>query len=305
MPANLTPQYREADERYRRAITNEEKHAALKDMIALLPKHKGTEKMFADLKKKLSVLEKEMKSKPKTASSRRERMFNIPKQGAGQIAMLGSANSGKSSLFVALTGADSVIAEWPFSTQQPVVGMIAYENIQFQLIDMPPMILENTEPWEWGILRNADLVLALFESNDSDSQIPILKQELEKYGISKVIWIATKIDLLPDGPIPHFETKTLYVSAEQLVGLDEINQAIFENLEIVRVYTKQPGKEADFNDPVILKKGAILIDAAVHLHKDFAENLTFARLWNKTMEGIRVARDHVLEDGDIVEFHTK
>lgn len=306
MPANLTPQYKEAEERYRAAITNEEKHVALKDMIALLPKHKGTEKMFADLKKKLSQLEKEMKSKPKTTASRRERMFNIPKQGAGQIGLLGAANVGKSSLFVALTGADSIIADWPYSTSHPVVGMIPFENIQFQLVDMPPMISEHTEPWQWGILRNADVVLALFSAaGDSDLQIAALEEELERYNLHKVIWVATKIDLLPDGVMPGFQIDALYTSANQLVGLDEVNRAIFDKLEIVRVYTKQPGGEADMSDPVILKKGAVLLDAAHHLHKDFAENLTFARLWNSQLEGIRVARDHVLADGDVVEFHTK
>lgn len=305
MPANLTPQYREAEERYRKAITNEEKHAALKEMIALLPKHKHTEKMFADLKKKLSVLEREMKSKPKSVSSRREKMFNIPKQGAGQIALLGAPNTGKSSLFVALTGADSVIAEWPYSTQQPVVGMIPFENIQFQLVDMPPMIDENTEPWQWGILRNADLVLALFEASSAQDQIPRIKLELERYSLDKILWVAAKMDLLANGIMPTYEVDSLFVSADQLIGLDELTRAIFTNLNIIRVYTKQPGKEADFSDPVILKRGSVLIDAAVHLHKDFAENLTFARLWNKANEGIRVARDYLLVDGDVVEFHTR
>lgn len=306
MPANLTPQYREAEERFRSAITNEEKYAALKEMIALLPKHKGTEKIFADLKKKLSQLEREMKSKPKTAASRRERMFNISKQGAGQIGLLGAANVGKSSLFTALTGAESAIAEWPYSTPHPVVGMIPFENIQFQLIDMPPMISEHTEPWQWGILRNADAVLATFSVIENhNSQITALKEEIDKYKLHKIIWITTKIDLLPDGVMPGFEIDALYTSANQLVGLDDVNRAIFDALEIVRVYTKQPGSEADMSDPVILKRGAVLLDAAYHLHKDFAENLKYARLWNSQIDGIRIARDHVLEDGDVVEFHTK
>ena len=306
MPANLTPQYKEAEQHYREAITSEEKHTALKEMIALLPKHKGTEKIYADLKKRLSQLEKQMKRKPKTATSRRERMFNIPKQGAGQIGLLGAVNSGKSSLFYALTGADAVIASWPYSTSHPVVGMIGFENIQFQLVDMPPMIAEHTEPWQWGILRNADLVLALFSAvDDPEKQIAELKEEIDKYHLHKVIWVATKIDKLPDGQIPRFPVDALYTAAEQLVGLEDLTLQIFAKLQIIRVYTKHPGSEPDMNDPVILKKGAVLLDAAAHLHKDFAEKLTYARLWNSGNDGIRVARDHVLTDGDIVEFHIK
>lgn len=306
MPANLTPQYLEAEQRYKEALTNEEKHAALKEMIALLPKHKGTEKIFADLKKRLSQLEREMRSKPKSPVSRRERMFNIPKQGAGQIGLLGAANSGKSSLFVALTGADSVIASWPYSTPHPVVGMIEFENIQFQLIDMPPMISEHTEPWQWGILRNTDLVLALFSAIDApEKQIAEIKEEIERYRLNKVIWVATKIDKLSDGQIPHYPVDALYTAAERLIGLEELNRKIFNRLEIVRVYTKQPGREPDLKDPVILKKGAVLLDAAAHLHKDFAEKLTYARLWNAQSDGIRVARDHLLADGDIVELHIR
>jgi ribosome-interacting GTPase 1 len=306
MPANLTPQYKEAWQRYREAITNEEKLTTLREMFALLPKHKGTEKIQGDLRKKISRLEKEMKQKPKTATSRREQMYNIPKQGAGQIGLLGAANSGKSSLFYALTGADSVIAEWPYSTPHPVVGMIQFENIQFQLIDMPPMIREHTEPWQWGILRTADLVLATFcTGNDAEKQIADLKEEITKYKLRKVIWVATKIDNLPDGQIPRYSVKTLHTAADQLVGLDELTREIFDRLEIVRIYTKQPGKEADLKAPVLLKKGSVLLDAAYHLHKDFAENLTYARLWNSESNGIRVARDHVMTDGDIVEFHVR
>lgn len=306
MPANLTPQYKEAEQRYREAITNEEKLTALKEMMSLLPKHKGTEKIQADLKKKISRLEKEMKQKPKTATSRREQMYNIPKQGAGQIGLLGTANSGKSSLFYALTGADSVIAEWPYSTPHPVIGMIQFENIQFQLVDMPPMISEHTEPWQWGILRTADLVLATFcAGKNAEKRIADLKQEIEKYKLRKIIWVATKIDRLPDGQMPHYSVKALYTAAEQLVGLDELTRQIFDRLEIVRIYTKQPGKEPDLKDPVLLKKGSVLMDAAYHLHKDFAEKLKYARLWNSEHKGIRVAHDHVMSDGDIVEFHIR
>jgi ribosome-interacting GTPase 1 len=298
--------YREAEQRYRKAITNEEKLTALREMYALLPKHKGTEKMQADLKKKISRLEKEITHKPKGPTSRRESMYNIPKQGAGQIGLLGAANSGKSTLFYALTGADSVIASWPYSTPHPVVGMIAFENIQFQLIDMPPMIGEHTDPWQWGIIRNADIVLALFGADeDAEKHIADLKEEIEKYSLGSLIWIATKMDKLPDGQMPHFPVDAMFTAADQLVGLEELTLKIFEELQIVRIYTKHPGKEPDMNDPVLLKKGSVLMDAAHHLHKDFAEKLKYARLWNADHEGLRVARDHVMADGDIVEFHIR
>lgn len=306
MPANLTPEYREAERRFREAVTDKEKLEALKEMLAKLPKHKGTEKIQADLRKKISRQEKEMRQKPKTATSRKERAYNVPKQGAGQIGLLGAANVGKSSIFYALTGADAVIASWPYSTPQPEVGMIPFENIQFQLVDMPPMIDENTEPWQWGILRTADIVLAVFSASaEPEAQIKALREQIEKYRLEKIIWVANKIDKLPDGSIPKFSQDAIYAAAGQLVGLRELTRKIFETLEIVRVYTKEPGKDPDFSDPVILKKGSVLMDAARHLHKDFARNLKYARLWNKENEGIRVAQDYQLQDEDTVEFHIK
>jgi uncharacterized protein len=174
------------------------------------------------------------------------------------------------------------------------------------LIDMPPMIREHTEPWQWGILRNADLVLALFSAGkDVHDQIKALKKEVENYKLARVLWVATKIDKFPDGQIPHFPVKAILTASDQLLGFDELKKEIFDSLDIVRIYTKQPGKEPDFGDPVLLKKGSVLLDAAYHLHKDFAEKLKYARLWNSESQGIRVARDHLMQDGDVVEFHIR
>ncbi|MFN3699510.1 MAG: GTPase, partial [Dictyoglomus sp.] len=165
MPANLPPQYFEAEKRFREAKTIEEKIQALKEMLAILPKHKGTDKMKADLRRKLSQLMEEAEKRSKKGGGRS--LEYIEKEGAGQVLLLGPPNTGKSLFFKFVTGVESFVADYPFSTINPVVGMMPFENIQIQIIDLPPL-WENSESWIYNLVRNADLVL-VFLSMDLDS----------------------------------------------------------------------------------------------------------------------------------------
>lgn len=318
MPANLTPQYLEADKRFKQAKTNEEKIACLQEMMALIPKHKGTEKMRADMKSRLSKL---MKQKDKKSGTHRAVWYHFEKQGAGQVAIFGTVNTGKSSIVKILTGCQTEVAPYPFTTTVPITGMLIYEDVQIQLIDTPPMT-EDSPPWLFHILRTADSMVWIIDVSADDlletTELVIKKlQEANLYPSAenpavnrKLIFIANKIDQ-PNARfgleilkelIPN--TSFIEVSVNHAQGLEDLKTRIFESLEVIRVYTKPQGKQPDLTDPVILKKGSSVLDAAHNLHKEFAVKLRYARLWdNKEHNGQMVERNYILKDRDIIEFH--
>jgi ribosome-interacting GTPase 1 len=337
MPANLTPQYLEADKRFKQAKTADEKIACLQEMMALIPKHKGTEKMRADMKTRLSKL---LKQKGQKSQTRRSVWYHFEKQGAGQVAIFGAANVGKSSIVKLLTNAHTEIAPYPFTTTTPLAGMMIYEDVQIQLIDTPPLT-DDSPPWLFHIIRTADssvwiidvsaddLLEAteicirrlkdanLFTSLDNSIQkenntmdTSANEKEQSEVLVRPMIIIANKSDeanalfgveiikeLLPD-------TALLSVSTKTFNGLEELKIKIFESLEVIRVYTKPQGKQPDLTDPVIMKKGGTVLDAAKTLHKEFAAKLKYARLWdNNVHNGQMVEKHYVLKDKDIIEFH--
>jgi len=318
MPANLTPQYLGADKRFKQAKTSEEKIACLQEMYALIPKHKGTEKMRADIKTRLSKL---MKQKGQKSQTHHAVWYHFEKQGAGQVAVFGVPNVGKSSIVKILTGCQTEVASYPFTTTAPITGMLIYEDVQIQLIDTPPLT-EDSPPWLFHILRTADSVVWVIDVSSDDllesTELCIgrLKEtnlyptaenpSLEK----KLMIVANKCDesnalfgleilkeLVGDMSI-------LQVSVKKGIGLEDLKTKIFESLGVIRVYTKPKGKEPDLTDPVILKKGSTVLDSAKTLHKDFAAKLKYARLWDKEkFSGQMVERTHILKDKDIIEFH--
>ena len=312
MPANLTPEYLSAEQDYRRAQTHQEKMAALERMLSSLPKHKGTEKLYADLKRKLSQARKEAQKK---GGSHAAPFWQVKREGAGQVALAGPPNSGKSSLVRALTHAQPEVADYPFTTHAPAPGMMRFENVQIQLVDLPAASPEFHEPWLPQVLRPADFSALVIDPNDPDvlGETEFLLGLLDSWRIaSPRILVGNKIDL--DGARENFTAiQDLYpgrfrcvgVSAETGENLDGFARAIFDSLGIVRVYTKPPGKKADLSAPYVLRRGQTVLDAAAHVHRDFAEHLKFARLFHasREMEGRMVERSHVVEDEDILEFH--
>lgn len=318
MPANLTPQYLEADKRFKQAKTNEEKIACLQEMYSVIPKHKGTEKMRADIKTRLSKL---MKQKGKKSQTHRAVWYHFERQGAGQVAIFGVPNVGKSSIVKLLTGCQTEVASYPFTTTIPITGMLIYEDVQIQLIDTPP-VTADSPPWLFHILRTADSFIWVIDTSDDDlvENTELCIKQLQKTNLypsqenptvdKKIIIVANKSDqssslfgleilkeMIPDKPI-------LQASCLSGVGLEDLKVKIFESLDVIRVYTKPQGKQPDLTDPVIMKKGGTVMDAAKTLHKEFAEKLNYARLWdNDKYNGQRVDRYYVLKDKDIIEFH--
>jgi ribosome-interacting GTPase 1 len=332
MPANLSPQYLEAEQRYRKAKSNPEKMEALEIMLTLIPKHKGTEKLQAQIKKRISKL-KEASGKKK-AISREAELSHIKREGAAQLALSGLPNVGKSSILAKLSSASPEIAPYPFTTRLPMPGMVMFENIQFQLIDLPPLSQEFTEPWVFALMKQSDLLLIVIDLNEDPAEqmaatLAILKsikilpleigsasQEMqaiqgEKFHVKKSLIVANKNDVdIAEISMEYLKEQyqgrfpMLAVSTKQGDLLEDLKKNIFTLLEIIRIYSKLPGKDPNFSAPFILKKGSTIRDIARLVHKDFVDRLKFARIWGKeTFQGQRVHQDFIVHDGDVVELH--
>jgi len=329
MPANLTPQYREAERRYREAKSNEEKLEALREMMALLPKHKGTDKLQADLKHRISKLEEEGEH-PRQGGAHHFDPGHVRREGAGQWVLLGAPNAGKSALLRALTHAHPEIAAYPFTTRAPQPGMMPFEDLQVQLVDTPAVTAQHLEPYMANLVHAADGVVLVGDvtAKNLEASAAALDSLLERARVwpaSKplppgappfllhrpVLAVANKCDLDFDGGLAPRAREQLgmdlpffAVSAEQGMGLDDLRRALFVELRRIRIYAKEPGKKPDLARPFVLRHGATVQDLALHVHKDIAARLKYAWLWGSAkFEGQQVDRDHVLNDRDVVELH--
>jgi ribosome-interacting GTPase 1 len=325
MPANLPPQYFDAEKNFREAKDPLEKIAALEEMLAIMPKHKGTDHLRAELRARIAKL---TQLAAKKSGARRASMV-IEKEGAAQVAVIGLPNAGKSQLVSSITNASPTIAEYPFSTHSATPGMMEFENIKIQLIDTPPLVPQAIDFWLPPMLRRADALLIILDLADAplEQMIAIIAQ-LEKMRIvigdaaagddaeftvwhQKALIVGNKFD--QDKASQNYEAlKAKYggqfpiipISARGGTGLEELKSKIYEVLNIIRVYTKAPGKKPDFTDPIVVDRGSTLEDAAAEVHKDFAAKMKYARIWGSGKhDGVMAKRDHILEDGDIIELH--
>lgn len=325
MPANLTPEYLEAEQRFKSAKTTEEKIEALEEMYSTIPKHKGTEKMQAEIKRRLSKLRTAQAKRP---ARRVDAMHRVDKEGAGQVALAGPPNSGKSALLRRLTHATPEVAEYPFTTRLPIPGMLQFEDVQIQLVDLPPVHPDFHESWLYQVIRNADAVLLVVDLSDpdlledSDTALEELRKAKVELGsgplpeapgwmAKKTLLIGNKLDA-PDAKDALEILRELYgarfpilpVSAESGEGLEEMGRALFDLLELVRVYTKIPGKKLEPTAPYVLKRGTRLMNLAALVHHDFVTQLKYARVWGHgRFEGQMVNREYLLEDRDVIELH--
>jgi ribosome-interacting GTPase 1 len=327
MPANLPPEYFEVEKRYREAKAPAERIEALQEMLAIIPKHKGTDKLRAGFRRRLSKLKSQQQSKK--ATSRRDTGYRIDREGAGQIVLIGPPNVGKSALVAALTKATPEVADFPHTTRIPTPGMMPFENIQIQLIDTPPMTKEYMEPWLPDIIRRADVVLLVVDVTTDPVQhleetVALLEEKriaplrLASLYDGKNGWtlrpvqvVANKNDnasaeenFLIFKALLEDDWPVVAVSAATGRNFGELKQTLFERLEIIRVYTKARGKAPEHSAPFVLKKGATVGDLAGKIHKEFVEKFKFAKVWGDTVyDGQMIQRDYVLQDGDVVELH--
>ena len=297
-------------------------------MLAIVPHHKGTDKLIGQLRKRLSQHKEEAKRRPST--SRIIDPFVVKKEGAAQVILAGLPNGGKSQILASLTNALPTIADYPFTTRLPLPGMMKFENIQIQMVDTPPLMDEYAESGLFNLIRQAEaLVIVLDLAEDCRTQIELVVEELNRRGVrilekgeekkaegglfyKKAVMAGNKADLHAAQAhcrklLEEFSGiyPVLCISAKENLNLDELKKDIFSILDMVRVYTKAPGKSADLQDPVILPRGSTILNFAAQIHKDFAQKLKFARIWGKEKyNGQMVQRDHLLKDGDIIELHT-
>ncbi len=319
MPANLTPQYHEAEEKFKEAETPEEKAAALKEMLSTIPKHKGTEKLQADIKRRLAALKKESQKKKARSTFN---PFHVEKQGAGQVVLAGYPNVGKSTLVASLTRARTRVADYPFSTTVPIAGMMPYEDILIQLVDTPPITEEVVPPGILMTYRGGDALLIVIDVHTGaclEQLEGCLGFLTEKRVISgpgeppgprtlPYLILANKADL--PGSAENMEVLRELRPDVKLVSLssrDEPQEAlknkIFAMLDVVRIYSKTPGKPPDMEKPFTLKRGGTVLDFANAVHREFPERLKNALVWGSSrFDGQAVPRDYVLQDRDIVEL---
>ena len=323
MPANLTPEFKKARERLRTASSPEEKLAALEEMLATIPKHKGTDKMQADIKRRIAKLRESSAGK----KGHRSGYDHIPKEGAGQVVLVGAPNGGKSSLLAALTNAKPEVADYPFSTQAPAPGMMVFEDVSIQLVDLPPLTREYTEGWVYGLIRGADLVLLVVDAGELALAPDRIEELLGLLEERHVVLIAdgeptgedertrripccvvlAKADLVGDEAafgVDGCPYRCVAVSAATGARLDALRRELFDALRIVRVYTKLPGRKPDMEEPYTLPVDSTVLDAVRTVHRDFVDQLKYVRIWGSgRFDGQQVPSDHRLEDGDIIEIH--
>jgi ribosome-interacting GTPase 1 len=339
MPANLSPEYKAAEAAFRTARDPRERLEWMREMLRTIPKHKGTDHLQADIKRRIKELSDELEA-PRKGAARTGPALVVRPEGAGQIALLGPPNSGKSALHARLTASHAHVADYPFTTQYPEPGMLPFEDIHFQLVDLPAVSLEHPVPWLAGALQTADACLLVVDLSDPDcvGEVQVLHDILRENRITlsarwepeqkagpagknaddpfalelPALLLANKADRMDrvETELAVFMELTeiaypaLAVSATTGRGLGDLGPWLFRNLGVVRVYTKTPGHPPDKDRPFTLRRGQTVEDVARLVHRDLAHSLRYARVWGKTgFDGQQIGRGHVMGDGDVVELH--
>ncbi len=385
MVTNLPAEAKAKFIKYMDAKTPEEKLKALEEFLSYVPKHKGTENLVRWARKRMAELREEINERKRKSMLGGTYSFFVEKEGAAQIILVGYTKSGKSSILKSLTNANVEISEIPYTTKYPAVGMLPYEDIQFQLVEAPS-IIPHGGGWNnkvIGLVKNSDGIIIVLDASKNlieefNSISMFLKDHgvyIEKprgyvviergysggirivnYGVLRctendvvkllnsyriynaivkiygevdiddvekslfesiihkpTLILVNKIDLMKSREelkelmnyIPK-EIPVIGISTITKEGLNLIGSELFKILNIVRIYTKPPmGKPAE--KPLVLKRGATVLDVAKAIHKDLFEKFSYARIWGSSVKfpGQRVGGDHIVEDRDIVEINIK
>jgi ribosome-interacting GTPase 1 len=337
MPANLSPEYKAAEAQFRKAREPREKLDCLREMLRTIPKHKGTERLQADIKGRIKDLSAELETGHRSGGHGGPSLV-VRHEGAAQLALIGPPNAGKSLLHARLTGSEAHDAPYPFTTQFPLPGMLQYEDIHFQLVDLPAVSREHPLPWLATTLQSADAALIVVDLSDTacidelddlhallrerritfterwnDSRDPHSTDEDDPFALTlPALLLVNKADQLAD---PEAELQALQqvsglrypalaISAATGHGLGALGAWLFGHLGVVRVYTKLPGHAPDLQRPFTLRSGQTVRDVARMVHKDVERTLRYARLWGHSgFDGQQVGPEHVLADRDVVELH--
>lgn len=341
MPANLPPDYYAAEGAYRAASTPQDKRDALERMLAVMPKHKGTDHLRAELRSRMAKLAQEIS---RQHSAGHADAYAVHREGAGQAALIGLPNAGKSRLLHALTNVEARVAEYPFTTQLPQPAMMPFEDIQVQLVDLPPVAPGATPGWLRGIAEQADLLLLVIDlDTDPPADLEAVIAELAGLHVlprapgarargdaprrigsgaaaeglvagaaeRPALVVGTRLDL-PAGPdgaeLLRLELADqmplVSISAVTGDGLEPLRSRIFDALDVVRVYAKPPGRPPESRRPFVLPAGSTVEDLADMIHHEVRQRLQYAVRWPTGGAPVRVSRSYALRDHDVIELHT-
>jgi ribosome-interacting GTPase 1 len=391
MPTNLPPTAKKKWAEVEATRNPRERLQRMEEFLSLVPKHKGTLKLRGQIKKQMAVMRREMEEKKRRKASKGGPKYFVEKEGAAQIALIGVTNVGRSSLLAAVTNSKVEVSATPYTTREPVPGIMSYEDIQFQLLEAPALMEGSADGRAWGLqtlalARNADgLILMVDLSQDPVGQLSLILGELEKTrilvskpkarvdierkftgaglriivvgrlvdcrfkdveellksyrindAVAKIsgeatlddvedaifgstvykptVIVANKTDLRgADGNLKLLMTYAgdglpiVAVSCEKRHGLEKLGETLFETLDVMRVYTKEPNEKEFSKKPFVLKRGATVYDLARNIHSDFSKKFSFAKIWSRRLafSPRKVGSTFVLEDGDVVEIHVK
>lgn len=256
MPTNVTAEYLAAEEEYRNAKTIPEKIRALEKMYATVPKHKGTEKLRLQIKRRLSELRKELEKQRQVKKGGGGPSIAVKKEGAAQIALVGLPNVGKSSLLRALTNADVDVAGYAFTTVQPVPGMMHHRDVQIQLVEVPGLVEgaalgKGMGPQLLSVVRNADAIAIVIDlSRDPLRQMEVLLREFERAGI--------KVNRRK----PRVEVKRTAMGGIVINGAENIKGDVSEVMKILRD-ERIHSAELTVKEPVTLEEIADALDESL------------------------------------------
>jgi hypothetical protein len=299
MPTNPGYEYIAAEKKYLQAQGLDEKIKCLEEVIRTAPKHKSSENLIAQLRLRMAKL-KAMQEKEK--KQKKGHSMGVKREGDSQVTILGLTNSGKSSLLASLTESKVKISEIPFTTLVPEIGALHLDGIIVQLVEIPAR-LDDRELL--SIVKTSDLVLVVVTS--LAELLEIAKAFKDANVQTKRLIVLNKTDTLSKEELNKFNAvNPIKISAKNKTGLDELKQKIFENINLIRIYTKEPGKKPS-DRPIIIKKNSSIRDLAEKIRKDFPDRFLKAKIWGASAKfpSQTVGIEHILHDRDIVEMYLK
>lgn len=302
MPINAGYEYAEAEKKYFEAQTDEERIIALEGMLRASPSHKSSEKFRGDIRSKIKKLKQQIQKSKKIGKPTKKGI----KKAELQAVLIGLTNSGKSSILKSITNADPRIASYGFTTTEPEIGTLNYQGCNIQIIDLPPIASDN---FDHGIVNNADTILIVVEKiHEIDEILNSIKNKNAK----KII-IFNKIDLYDENTkrkisetLKSKRYNFVLISNFTKEGLEELKEKIFKSFDVIRIYTRQPGKKED-NVPVIMPPESNLEQVAEKILHGYSKRVKYAKLWGPSSKfnGQKIGLKHVVKDKDLIEFYTE
>ncbi|MDD5012132.1 MAG: 50S ribosome-binding GTPase [Candidatus Nanoarchaeia archaeon] len=300
---NQSPFYQKAESKFLNAQTDEERLMYLEEMMRECPKHKSSEKMLANIKTRYTKLKKKIETERKTKKS--SARVGIKKEDL-QAVIVGKTKSGKSSLISLLTNAKPKISSYDFETKFPIIGMMDYNGVPIQMIEVPAI---ESEYYDRGIVNSADTVLILITDL---SQLPEIEKKIERAPGKRIILVG-KTDLLSENEkrkisatLQSKKYNFVLVSAKAGENIEQFKEKLFQSFGKIRVYTKEPGKPKS-NRPIILLPESTVKNVAEKILKGFSSKIKETRIWGPSSKypGQVVGLKHEMKDMDVVEFKTR